>query len=35
VWKEVDEAEQQLLQKTTLADLTRRIQEKDVTSYQI
>ncbi|HMF20072.1 MAG TPA: Rrf2 family transcriptional regulator [Gemmataceae bacterium] len=35
VWKEVDKAEQQLLQKTTLADLTRRIQEKDVTSYQI
>ncbi len=35
VWKEVNQAEQQILQKTTLADLARRIQEKDVTSYQI
>jgi Rrf2 family cysteine metabolism transcriptional repressor len=35
VWKEVDQVEQQLLQKTTLADLMRRIQEKDVASYQI
>ena len=35
VWKEVSQAEQDILQKTTLADLARRVQEKGVASYQI
>jgi len=35
VWKEVNLAEQHILQKTTLADLARRVQEKGVASYQI
>ena len=35
VWKEVKQAEQAILQKTTLADIARRVLEKDVASYQI
>jgi Rrf2 family transcriptional regulator, cysteine metabolism repressor len=35
VWKEVSEAEQHILQKTTLADVARGVQEKGVASYQI
>jgi Rrf2 family protein len=35
VWKEVSQAEEHLLQQTTLAELQRRVQDKDVASYQI
>jgi Rrf2 family protein len=35
VWREVHAQEQRLLEGTTLADLVRRMQEKNALSYQI